>query len=333
MERGEMPQTVNRDAIREYEKRGELNDKDRYRNPRELPLKSLKSYVNERENPSSENSPERMNGEGNLLENIVNSAANTAVEYLSQERPRFSKGFIVKYLDHRAITEYAQKMIPYLRQGKKSPKEIYKDIANHIASGDFLNEKGKRMILESGLEKEATKWVGKKGAKELREGEEYLDEAMKAFTDVYELMKSNEDYREHMPELSKAVAALRQLGFQDATLTALKDRLPKDKYFAAKLGMTRAARQAGDYAYRTIESYLPQTLAASIMALVGIGVLFGTSVINKDALTLTGNVIGSSNSVISSSSMLAFFFGAASLIMGVYLFIRKKPKKKSRRFK
>jgi hypothetical protein len=317
---------------REYIERGRsASDHNKYGNPREHPLENDESYVNERENPSSKNSGERKNLQQGLLENIVNSAANTAAEHLSQKRPRFSKSFILRYLDPQAIAKYVQKMTPYLEQGKKSSNQVYRDIAKHIISGDFLNETGKRMIIEHGLEKEATEYLGVKGAKELVEGERYLDKAMSAFRDIYELIKSNEDYANHMPELSKAVTTLYELGFRDASLTALKSQLPRDKYIAAKLGMTQVARQAGEYAKKTIESYLPQTLAASIMALVGIGVLFGVSVINKNAITTTGNVIGFSNNAISSSSILALFFGAASLIMGVYLFIRKKPKRKQKK--
>ena len=177
-----------RREINEYLERGRLaGDNSKYRNPREPPSEIEEGYMDERENPSSKNSPERSRVEGNLLENIVNSAANTAAEILSKERPRFSKALIAKYLDPKALMEYAKEVAYDLREGKMTQKEADDYLASQIISGKFLNPAGKKFIIESGLEKEAKEVVGKKGAKELLKGERYLDKAMSAFRDVYNL--------------------------------------------------------------------------------------------------------------------------------------------------
>jgi len=70
---------------------------------------------------------------------------------------------------------------------------------------------------------------------------------MEAFRDIYNLIQSDEHYSQHMPELSQAVMALYDLGFKDATLSALRKHLPEKKYMAAKLGIAEAAKQVVDY--------------------------------------------------------------------------------------
>jgi hypothetical protein len=266
--------------------------------------------------------PVRNEQRGNLLEDVVNSAANSAADFLSQKRPRFSKQFILRYMDHKAVTDYAKKVAPYLQEGKISSEEADNYLASHIVSGDFLTDEGKEIILESSLEKEAKKWggwtSGARKAKNALEGEKYLDKAMIAFKDIYDLIQSDERYAKHMPELSQAVNALYELGFRDVTLTALRKHLPKDKYIAAKLGIAQAAEKAGEYANAAVRNYIPQGLAAAVLAIVGIGVLVTTY--NLTGNTLTGNVIGTTNN----SSAAAVIFGLVSFILGIYLFIRKK---------
>jgi len=258
---------------------------------------------------------------GNLLENIVNSAANSAADVMSKKRPRFSKKFIMNYLDKDALGEYAQKIAPYIQEGKISPEDAYKKLASYIVSGDLLTEEGREMILEGSLEKEANKLGGlsikSRRAKRALKGEKYLDEAMEAFREVYDLIKLDEDYARHNPELSKAVLMLYDLGFKDATLTALRKNLPKDEYVNAKLRITQAAEQAGNYTKKTLSDYY-QNIAAAIMALAGIGVLIATY--STAGNIITGNAIGTSNS----TAGAAVIFGIASLILGAYLFIRKR---------
>ena len=87
---------------------------------------------------------------------------------------------------------------------------------------------------------------------------------------------------------------------------------------AAKIGITQAAERAGEYAKQSIKNYFPQSLAAAVLAIVGIGVLFTTYNLTGNALT--GNVIGTSNN----SSAAAVIFGLVSFILGIYLFIRRK---------
>ena len=261
----------------------------------------------------------------NYLENIVRSATVQAAGIMSRKRPRFNTETILKYIDTGALEKYANEIGPYLSKGELSPEEAYDYLASHIVSGDFLTENGKEMILNKSLEDEARKWGGfsKKGrqAKRVLKGEEYLDEAMSAFREIYDLMQSNKEYSNHMPELSKAVNALYELGFRDVTLNAMRKNLSPEKYLAAKEGIIKAARYAGDYAQKTVESYVSHSLAAVILSIVGISVL--VSSYNLSGNSISGNMIGSSASI----SIPAIFFGVASLIFGVYLFLKGKKKK------
>lgn len=281
---------------------------------REMPFDNELGEIDER------GIPIRNERRGNLLENVVNSAANEAANIMSQKRPRFSKQFILRYMNQRALTDYATKVAPYLQEGKISPEEAYSYLASHIVSGEFLTEEGREMILESGLEKEAQKWGGvsilspsARKARKILKGEKYLDEAMGAFRDIYNLITSDENYAKHMPELSQAVMALYELGFRDVTLTALRKRLPKNKYMAAKLGIAKASEHVGEYVQKTLSNYFSQSVAAAVLAILGIIVLFTTN-------SITGNVIGTTNN----SNIPALIFGAFLFIAGIFFIMRIK---------
>jgi len=328
--------------VRLMDERDETEERDIYRDPREIPLDDSPQYLDEerdrQETPSDRNLFGR-NQRGNLLENMIYSAENLAANLLSQKKPRFTELFVKSYVDKKALAKYAETIAPFLQKGQISPQEAHDYLASHIISGDFLTDEGREIILNKSLEEKAGKWwgwhPGGRKARKILKGEKYLDEAMAAFRDIYNLIQSDEHYSRHMPELSQAVTALYDLGFRDATLTALRKNLPEKKYMAAKLGIAEAAKQIGEYLGKTgigiekpeirarqRQNYIDRTfynsIAAAILAIVGLGIVFTSN-------NITGNVIGLS----AQTNILASIFGASALILGLYFLIKINHSQKS----
>lgn len=260
------------------------------------------------------------------LVNLVNSAVQEGIGVISERHPRFSPEFLTQYLDPKALNQYAfriaKKAEEYQEQGK-DPKEVversYKTLAAKLASGKFFNEKGKEIVLRESWQKESKKWFGGGAAREVLEGEKYLDDAMRSFKDLYTLMKSG-DYAQRMPELANAISSIYDLGFIDAATNILyqNGQLKEGKYQAFKEAIREKTKRKIGQTQKYLDHAFSQTLAASVLALVGTGVLFTTYSVTGNALT--GNVIGTANN---SSSLAAIIFGLFSFILGIYLFIRK----------
>ena len=248
------------------------------------------------------------------LSKLVNSAVSEAVDIMAKSKPMFNRKFISNYVDPKAVNEYAEKIAPYIQEGKMTPEEAYQALASAMVSPDLLTEEGKQIIFGKSLEDKAGKWLGitpgSRKAKRVLEGERKLDEALLALKDVYNLIKSDEDYSKRMPEFTEAISKLYDLGFYNATVSTLYKRLPEDKYIALKEGIHKASRES----MRTIENYIGQ--AAAVLLLIGVGVLGSILAAN----TITGHVIGSTNT----ENIPALIFGGVSLILGIYMWFRKK---------
>ena len=258
------------------------------------------------------------------LVSLVNSAVQEGVGVISQEHPRFSPEFLAKYIDPKKINQYAHKISikagEYQEQGR-DPKEVveraYRTLAGRVASGKLFNEKGKEIVLSESWQKKSGGWFGIFGggkAREVLEGEKYLDDAMRSFKDIYNLMKSG-DYAQRMPQLANAVASIYDLGFLDAATNILyqNGQLKEGKYLAFKEAIREKTKrkigQTQEYLNRTFS----QSLAAAVLAIVGVGVLFTSN-------SITGSVIGATNQ----TNTLALIFGAASLILGFYFLMKIK---------
>lgn len=263
------------------------------------------------------------------LVKLVNSAVQEGVGAISEAHPRFSPEFLAQYIDPKRINQYAhkisQKAGEYQEQGR-DPREViektYKTLAARVASGKLFNEKGREIVLGESWQKKSRRWFGLFGggkAREVLEGEKYLDDAMRSFRDIYNLMKSG-NYAQRMPELANAVASIYDLGFLDAAANILyqNGQLKEGKYLALKQAIRektgRRIEQTQEYLNRTFS----QSLAAAVLAIVGLAVLFASYNISGNAVT--GNVIGTANN----SSAAAVIFGLFSFILGIYLFVRKK---------
>ena len=255
------------------------------------------------------------------LVKLVNSAVQEGVGAISEKHPRFSPEFLAKYIDPKTLNQYGHEISrqaeKYQEQGR-DPKEViegaYKTLAAKVASGKFFNEKGKEIVLSESWQKRSRKWFGGGKAREVLEGEKYLDDAMRSFRDLYNLMKSG-DYAKRMPELTNAIASIYDLGFLGAATNILYQggQLKEGKYLALKQAIRektqRKIGQTQDYMNRTFS----QSLAAAFLAIVGVGVLFSTN-------SITGSVIGGANQ----TNITALIFGAASLILGLYFLMKIK---------
>jgi hypothetical protein len=256
------------------------------------------------------------------LTRLVNSAVQEGVGIIASNQPKFTPELLAQYLDPKKLNQYAlsiaRKAEEYQQQGKDPQDAInhaYRTLAGKVASGRLFNDRGKEIVLNEGLQKRAKRmWFGRGAAKEVLEGEKYLDDAMKSMRDVYTLMKSG-DYAKKMPDLANALSKLDDLGFLDATSNILykNGQLNEGKYMALKSAIRdKTEKRVGDV-QKYIDHYFSQSLAAAVLAIVGIGVLFTSN-------GITGNVIGTAKE----TNIVALIFGGISLIFGIYLLSKLK---------
>ncbi|MFA7707558.1 MAG: hypothetical protein WCX73_01285 [Candidatus Pacearchaeota archaeon] len=227
--------------------------------------------------------------QGNIdLGAIVNSAVEEGIAGIIQKHPRFAEQekFLFDYLDKKKINQELNK---YLEKsdGTIDLKDLTEKFGGYVAAGEFFNEKGKRLILRTGLQKESKNWFSGRLPKEILKGEEYLDETMGAFRDLYKLLQSG-DYAKRMPEIAKAVEEVNDMGFVDAAINVLYENnmMNKGKYSVIKRAINEKVKYNAEYVPRALESVaLSRRIAASILGITGL------SFISANA-TITGNVIG-----------------------------------------
>ncbi len=272
---------------------------------------------------------EFLDGKSAPLENLVQIAVTGGIEAGSeqfyQDHPRFgSRDFIKRYIDQNALNKYAGKMASvfqnYLKQGKK-PEELinmgYRDLASLVVSGKLLTAEGKEILLSESWQKKAGGWrriFGGGVAKEILNGEQYLDETMKSFRDLYNLMKSGE-YSQKFPQLAEAVSKIYEFGFLDATANLLykNGQLKERQYIALKRALNDKTKQKVGQTHDALKSHYNQALAASIIAILGIGILASTA-------GITGNAIGMTKT----SIIPAITFGGLAFILGIYLWLTRR---------
>lgn len=286
-----------------------------------MPREERRGNRNKKENSRQEH--QREHGNRINLGEIVDSAVNEGIGAIVEAHPRFKgqENFMLNYIDHKNLNKYLAEEVKKIQKGeyknKEAAEEAFKEkFANYVASGELFNEKGKEFILRKSLGKESRSWWSGGWAREIREGENYLDKTFNAFNDLYNLIKTG-DYAKKMPKLAKAIEQIDSARFTNAAFDILYERgvVNKNNYRAIKSAIVKGVKELSDYSYKTLESQIPQKAAASIMALAGLGVLLTS---NK----ITGAVIGNS----SVSSIPALIFGIAALIAGIYLFVKLKKK-------
>jgi hypothetical protein len=254
-------------------------------------------------------------------ESIFNNAVQQGIEAIIEEHPKFAnfQDYLLKHIDQKKIKEKFYEL--YEEASKKNMNEkdaknhIYKELTNYVASGSVLDEKGKEVILKSGLE-EKTEFFHKLFHPLRRDGEKYLNNTMEAFNDLYALFKSG-DYAQRMPELTESVTALHDLNFLDPAVDVLKSYglIDSKKHKFLKENIYNRVGEESKKVVGGIESYIvPQKIAASIIGLFGLILIISS-------LTITGAVTGT-NSQTTIKAVGAF------MIFLALLFFFKPLKKK-----
>lgn len=220
----------------------------------------------------------------------LSNAVKQGIEAIVEEHPKFAnfQPYLLKHIDHKKIQE---KYFELYKESKGLGEQerinyIYNELADYVASGSVLDEKGKEIILKNSLE-EKTGFFHKLFHKSKFDGEKYLNNTMEAFNDLYALFKSG-DYAQRMPELTKSVATLHDLNFLDPAVDVLKEYglIDSKKHRFLKENIYKRVGEESKKVVGGIERYIvPEKIAASIIGFVGIVLIIFN-------LNITGAVIG-----------------------------------------
>jgi hypothetical protein len=251
---------------------------------------------------------------------VVNYIIKKGVESLVEEHPIFGnfQDYIVGHINQRGIwNKFNETYNNNLNKGMKpedAKKSAYYAVENYVTSGNLLDEEGKKVILKEGLQ-EKTGFFRKVFHKE-KLGEKYLNNTIKTFRDLGDLIKSR-DYAQKMPEIAEAINTLENAEFYYAATRILKEGGyiddKKQKYILNNI--YKNLDEQPQKIISGLEKYVfPQKVAALIMSVVGLVLIL----LN---LNITGAVIGGDSTIT---------MGIAGIFMIFFaLLIYLRPLKKS----
>lgn len=251
----------------------------------------------------------------------IDSAIQTGINSLIKSHPRFAnfQPYLMEHIDEERIKEKIYNLHEEAKEKKLEGKEakyfIGKNLANYVASGEMIDEKGKKVILKNSLEEKAG-FFHKLFHKPKSNGEEYLDNTMEAFQDLYALFKSG-DYAKRMPELTESVATLHDMQFLDPAVDVLKSHglIDDKKYNFLKENIYKKVGEEYGKVVSGIEKrIIPgayQKIAASIFLIFGAFLLITN-------ISITGAVIGSVKHSVKG------IVGVSSMIFSAILFLLNK---------
>ena len=255
---------------------------------------------------------------------LLNNAVQSGIELIIKEHPRFAnfRDYLIKHIDQKKIQEKFFNLYKRASESGMNEKEasiyVHNNLSNYVASGSVLDEKGKEIILKSGLE-EKTGFFHKLFYRPKFNRGKYLDNTMEAFNDMYTLFKSG-NYSERMSELVESVGTLKDLNFLDPAVDILKSYglIDNKKHRFLKENIYRRAKEESQKTVKGIENYfVPQKVAALIIG--GIGVI-----LIAFNLSITGAVVGN-NFTITKEIIGVFMIIFASLLF--LMFLKKSFKK------
>lgn len=271
------------------------------------------------------NNPKR--GQELSLEEVLQSAIGQGIFSITKKNPRLQgqEQFISQYINQKTLQKYTQRFARDLEKVPENKKEDYvkqfhDTLANYVASGELLNEKGKEYALRTSLKKRAKGFLpkrGKRDAREILEGEEYLNKTIESFRDLAALMQSG-GYERSKPELANAVKSVADAGFWDAAINVLYEnkQMNHDKYITLKKALRGKVDEGVHLTKRHLEEYLQPQTAAAFFTGLGIIIVLGLTLSNH----ITGNIIG----ITKSPFIPALIFAGASIATGIFLFFKKK---------
>ncbi|PIO07700.1 hypothetical protein COU59_02905 [Candidatus Pacearchaeota archaeon CG10_big_fil_rev_8_21_14_0_10_34_12] len=251
---------------------------------------------------------------------LLNSAIQEGVASIVENHPRFRENeeYILRYINSKKLNARLREISEEITDRNLSEEEqrdyIKKEIADYVSTGAALDDRGKEIILKSGLEEKAQSgffrgFFARRGL----EGEKYLDNVVGAFQDLYSLFKQG-DYAQRMPEVAKAVGTVYDMGFLDPAVEVLRHYglIDKGKYKALKQGLRKRAKESAEAAVSGIGRYAGlQKATASVFGIVGISVLIASG------LKITGNIIGNS-----AANTFGAIAGIVLIVLSFLLFSR-----------
>lgn len=264
-------------------------------------------------------------------EKLINSAIQYGLGVLAKDHPSFNLEYIKNHVDERALKEKLEEISEEIGTGGffegRKGKKLYKTLADYVASGNVLDDEGKKVILRGGLEEKAKSgfFRGFFARRELKK-EKYLDKVIGAFKDLY-LLISTGNYADKMPELTEAATTIYRLDFFDSAMDILNSRgvMSNRKYKLIKKKIRETIESTAEPVLKNPENYFQQATAA-ILGGLGLLLFFASS-------TITGGVIGSmENNEIRLIGAVLFFIALFIL----FLIVKKKKvfgKNKSKTFK
>lgn len=267
------------------------------------------------------------------------TALNYGIRGIIEVSPRLEHQatYISKHVDQQAVFDYIEEAVSKAYKPGMSFQDVRKiyqgaidGAARKIVSGDFIDDRGKRVILKSGLEKKATAgfWGkvpfvrGKR--KELASGK-YLDKTIRAFNDLAELFESGK-YSERLADVKQAVDTVRDMGFLDTAADILGDyKIVNNKnYWALKEAIQGRTKYEAGNVVEGIKKYATEyKVAASILGVAGLGILFFSG------RQITGNVVSNSAGI---APAVGFFVGLAFLFASFLFFAKVSRNKKKERY-
>src|SRR3989344_3745740 len=128
---------------------------------------------------------------------FVTQAVIGGIEALVESHPRFRshQQALLKHIDKEVVGEYVQQLAEKAKE-YNNPREaeafLYNELAGNAASGKLLDDVGKRLVLRNAWAKDkGRKALGRRVAREIVKGEEYLDSVLSSFRTLYDSITKN----------------------------------------------------------------------------------------------------------------------------------------------
>ena len=93
--------------------------------------------------------------------NSLNKAIHSGIESIIDEHPRFAnfQEYLLKHIDQEKVQEKVNELYEEAYNKKmteeKAYKHIYTGLADYVASGSVLDDKGKEVVLKNSLEEKS----------------------------------------------------------------------------------------------------------------------------------------------------------------------------------
>jgi len=294
------------------------------------------------------------------LTDLLDPGISLGLHELAEENPIFLKKekFLENYIDERKAIQYLNRAMNYSKkrhQGTLDMNEVNMKMANYVKRGTLFNERGKEIILNKSLYEHrdlgekvkgfvlghfpsATERIQIKDERGIGglvksylpfTSENYLvkngrlDRTTKAFTELYELMKTG-DYAERMPDLAEAVTQVYDTGFFKAAAKILYEGklLSPTRYAIMERNIYKRTKAGTKYVTRALKYHamphysVPLRATGVFLGVIGLGSLLMNN-------SITGNVVGAGN-----PNIFGLLGGVLLIISGILLWFKKKKQVK-----